>query len=102
MRKAWVVFQGFDTVDDRTLTSLFELMGAIRVEWTSKQSLYTVELRSLGKRIQVARKMRVSPSVVTESLQLSRFDAILNGEEAARLVLGRFDPADEYPEDPSA
>lgn len=114
MRKAWVVFQGFGTVDgfdtvdgfgtvdDRTLTSLFELMGAIRAGWTSKQSLYTVELRSLGKRIEVARKLGVSPSVVTESLQLSRFDAILHGEEAARLVLRRFDPTDEQPEDPSA
>ena len=101
-RKTWVVFQGFGAVDDRTLTSLFELMGAIRAGWTTRQSLYTVELRNLGKRIAVARACRVSPSVITESLQLSRFDAILNGEEAVRLLLRRFDPTDERAENLSA
>lgn len=101
-RKTWVVLQGFGAVDDRTLTSLFELMGAIRAGWTTRQSLYTVELRSLGKRIAVARKWSVSPSVITESLQLSRFDAILSGEEAVRLLLQRFDPTGERTENLSA
>lgn len=97
-QKTWVVFQGFGTDNDRTLTSLFELMGAIRAGWTIKQSCYTVDLRELGQRIAVARRHGVSPSVITESLQLSRFDAIMHGEEAARLILRRFDPTSEEAE----
>lgn len=94
-RKIWAVFQGFGEIEDRTLGSLFELMGAIRKGWTAKQSYHTVEVRG-GKdrtRIEVARLRGVSPSVITESLQASHFDAIQNGEEAARRILREFDPA---------
>ena len=93
-RKLWAVFQGFGELEDRTLTSLFELMGAIRAGWTAKQHTHTLDLRQLGKRIAVARRRAVSPSVITESLQLSRFDAIQNGEETARRLLARFDPSE--------
>ncbi len=93
-QKTWVMFQGFGTDNDRTLTSLFELMGAIRAGWTNKQSCYTIDLRELGQRLAVARRHGVSPSVITESLQLSHFDAIINGEEAARLILHHFDPTE--------
>jgi len=101
-QKIWVVFQGFGADNDRTLTSLFELMGAIRAGWTTTQSGYTVAFRKLeedlkkeqgvARRIDVARKVGRSPSVVTESLQLSHYDAIRNGEETARRILQQFDP----------
>jgi SatD family (SatD) len=97
-RKTWVVLHGFGTDEDRTLTSLFELMGAIRAGWTIKQSRYTVDLRELGQRISVARLHGVSPSVITESLQQSHIEAIMNGEEAARLILHQFDPTNEEAE----
>lgn len=91
-QRLWAVFKGFGELEDAALNSLFELMGAIRAGWTGKQSFYTQELRALGKRIEVARKHHLSPSVVTESLQLSRFRAIENGEETARAILRQFDP----------
>ncbi len=91
-QKVWAVFGGFGETEDEVLNSLFELMGAIRAGWTTTQSLYIQDLRELGKRILVASRRGVSPSVVTESLQLSRFRAIENGEETARSILRQFDP----------
>ncbi|MCP3920035.1 MAG: hypothetical protein GY711_31280 [bacterium] len=91
-QKTWVVFQGFGAEDDRVLTSLFELMGAIRSGWTTTQSTYADGLREGDRRIDVARHFGVSPSVITESLQLSHYESIVNGEETARTVLRRFDP----------
>jgi len=90
--KVWAAFEGFGELEDVALNSLFELMGAIRATWTPIQSATIQELRRLGKRIEVARHMGVSPSVVTESLQASRFSAVDRGEAAARRILARFDP----------
>ncbi|MFT5286071.1 MAG: hypothetical protein ACI8TQ_002239 [Planctomycetota bacterium] len=91
-KQTWVVLKGFGEELDRTLCSLFELMSSIRGDWTAKQSWYTVELRRLGKRIALAEYLGKSPSVITESLQRSHFDAILNGEQAVRCILQQFDP----------
>jgi len=93
-QRSWARFEGFGDVADATLTSLFELMGAVRSDWTPLQREHTVELRRLGKRIEVARLRGVSPSVITESLQLAHFDVLLDAEAAARLALGAFDEAD--------
>lgn len=85
--KTWAVFQGFGEGNDPTLTSLFELMGAIRSGWTDKQLEYTLDQRKLNKRIEVAKLHGVSPSVITESLQQSRYDAVRHGELAAHKIL---------------
>ncbi len=91
-RKTWTVFAGFGESSDPILNSLFELMGALRTGWTVVQSSYITDLRDLGKRIDVARRRGVSPSVVTESLQSSHFEVVRRGEETARQVLTEFDP----------
>lgn len=90
--RIWATFEGFGELEDVALNSLFELMGAIRDRWTLIQSKTALHSRRLGKRIEVARYLGVSPSVVTESLQASRFRAVENGEAAARRILARFDP----------
>lgn len=92
--KRWAVCVGFGPPFDEALSSLFELMGATRSSWTATQAAHTVELRALGKRIAVARARDVSPSVVTESLQSARYDAVAHGEDAVRALLARFDPPD--------
>lgn len=95
-QRAWVIFSGFrkneGDATDAALNSLFELMGAIRSGWTTTQSLYTEMAREHDKRVEVARAKGVSPSVITESLQSSHFEAILRGEETARRLLRAFDP----------
>lgn len=88
--KAWAVFAGFGAGEDAALSSIFQLMGAIRSDWTSIQRQSIRELRTLGKRSAVAQSRGVSPSVVTESLQAAHFDAVSGGEAAARAVLAGF------------
>ena len=91
-RRSWAAFEGFGEQGDRVLDSLFELMGAIRSEWTATQSLYTVETRSLEVQKTVAERCRVSPSVISESLKAAHFETIRRGEDAARILLASFDP----------
>jgi len=94
---AWALFDGFERQGwnvDKPLNSLFELMAAIRSSWTPTQSRIAVEMRSHAKRIDLAAAMGVNPSVITKSLQASRYDAILRGEAAATALLAEFDPTD--------
>jgi hypothetical protein len=87
--RGWAACGGFGDDYDRVLDGLFELMGAIRGGWTAKQRLYAMERRRLDQQKEVAEQHRVSPSVVSESLKAASFDAILRGEEAARVLLVR-------------
>ena len=89
--RRWAVFRGFGEAPDATLSGLFHLMGALRSGWTAKQTRYAVDVRRLGRRVDVAREHDVSPSVITESLQSSHFDAVRSGEEAARCLLTTFE-----------
>lgn len=93
-RRSWVAFEGFGEERDRVLDSLFELMGAIRAEWTPTQSRYALDVRTLGQQKKVAQERDVSPSVVSESLKAARFETLLRSEQTAELVLRRFE-ADE-------
>ena len=86
-QKLWAVFSGFGGVHDEILTSVFELMGALRSGWTETQVKYAASARLLGKRLDVARQHDVSPSVVTESLQRAHFDALTNAEKAVRILM---------------
>ena len=90
-RRVWAAFHGFGQPEDQVLSSLFELMGAIRSGWTATQAQYGVSLRVLGKKVDVAREFGVSPSVITESLQASNFNAITGAESAVQELLRTFD-----------
>jgi hypothetical protein len=88
-RGTWVRVEGLAPLEDGTLSALFGLMGAIRSRWTEKQAGYAREARE-GLQKDVAERAGVSPSVVSESLKAARFDAVLEGAEAARRILERF------------
>jgi len=90
-RKAWAAFEGFGEERDRVLDSLFELMGAIRGDWTPTQSRYAVDVRTLGQQKKVAQERGVSPSVVSESLKAARFETLLRSEQTGELVLRDFE-----------
>lgn len=92
-RKAdvWTVFEGFSEELDPLLTSLFDLMGAIRSGWTARQSLYAVTVRHREFQKEVAAELGVNPSVVSESLRAAHFQAVRRAEEAARGALAAFD-----------
>lgn len=89
--KLWAVFRGFGTTNDRTLTALFGLMGAVRSGWTNKQLQYSMDWRRLQKQIAVARKHDKSPSVITESLQQALAKYVREGELAAIQILKDLD-----------
>lgn len=97
----WVRFVGFgktpeDTVPDQVLDALFSLMGAIRDRWTvtqagisyrmHKSSVDLASQRYVTQKL-VASQIKVSPSVISESLKASRHFTLREGEEAARLYL---------------
>lgn len=94
----WARFSGFgeseeDCVPDQVLDALFGLMGAIRDRWTVTQAHISFRMlesstdlatqRSVTQKV-VAKKMRVNPSVISESLKASRHFVLRESEEAAR------------------
>lgn len=85
----WVRVEGFPRPYDQVISAVFRLLDTIRLEWTEKQAGY---VRAARGRLQkeVAARFGVSPSVVSESLKAAHFEALLEGEEAARALLGRF------------
>ena len=96
--RGWVACSGFPSDFNIMLDGLFEVMGALRSGWTAKQRSYALDMRRLERQKDLAELHHVSPSVVSESLKAASFEAILHGEEAARLLLAR--AADEgEPED---
>ncbi len=88
-RGVWVRAEGFPPPLDPALSAVFRLLDAIRLEWTEKQARY---VRAARGRLQkeVAASFGVSPSVVSESLKAAHFEAVLEGEDAARALLTHF------------
>lgn len=85
----WLTARGFDPAEDRAVTALFALMGAIRARWTEKQLAYARAARRRPQK-KVAEEFGVSPSTVSESLKASSFVIVRVGEEAARELLRQF------------
>lgn len=87
---SWMVAEGFGSPQDQTLTTIFALMHAIRGSWTGRQN-EIAHLARTAQQKEVASKLGVSPSVVSESLKASSFRAIRDGEETAAQILATFD-----------
>ncbi len=85
--KGWVSFEGFAPIAQETVEALFALMESIRRDWADAQHVYAYMRRSVEFQKDVALKMAVSGSVVSESLSAAHYDAVLQGEAAARNVL---------------
>lgn len=85
---AWVRLRGGPDPLDEVASALFRLMGELRAGWAEKQALYSRDARGRLQK-EVAERHGVSPSVISESLKAAHFDALLEGEAAARSLLGR-------------
>lgn len=85
----WVSVRGFGEREDPLLDALFHLMGSVRRRWTERQCEVVRAARTEPVRKRIAAMLGVSPSVVTEALQAAGFDAIVEGERAARTLLAR-------------
>ena len=86
-RNGWAAVEGFGAPADQVLDALFDLMGTLRARWTVKQAATVREARRHALRKEVAARLQVSPSVVTESLQAAAFDSLREGETAVRALL---------------
>lgn len=85
--RAWIRFEGFEEPLDEVLDALFSLMAAVRSRWSAKQGRYSYRARAPIPQKVLARELHISPSVVSESLKAANHEAILAGEQAARLLL---------------
>lgn len=97
----WVRFRGFgkpaDFVLDRVLDALFGLMGTIRERWTVNQARMSGLMRGWPEAAEpsqraLAARLKISPSVVSETLKAARHLQLLEGEHAARLLLETLEP----------
>jgi DNA-binding CsgD family transcriptional regulator len=91
----WVCFGGIDADHpergddhvDRALEALFAFMGAIRDDWTRRQGAISIRFREGISQTELAAVLKVSPSVVSETLKSARHTLLIEGEEAAAALL---------------
>lgn len=97
-RRRWARVVGFGEAGDHVLNGMLAVIGALRSEWTLKQARTVRLARRHDTRRAVASELRVSPSVVTESLAAAHFDPLLEAEAALAALFGLFDtPGDALP-----
>ncbi|MGQ0721362.1 MAG: SatD family protein [Candidatus Eiseniibacteriota bacterium] len=90
----WAVVEGFAPFKDfppfdDSVNSMLRLTGDIRRGWTDRQREIIQVRGNLSLQKDVARKLGVSKSVVSEVLQAARLDAVLEAEEAAVALLNQ-------------
>lgn len=83
---SWLALEGPGGPLDPGLESLAELIGIERRSWTDKQAK-TVTLARTHKQQDVARALAVAPSVISERLKATHFDALMRAEGALRAGL---------------
>lgn len=81
---------------DLALEALFTMMGAIREDWTERQGAISIRFRERPEgaegpgeisQAELAKALRVSRSVISETLKSARHNLLLQGEEAAVALL---------------
>ncbi|MCP4007666.1 MAG: hypothetical protein GY725_26085 [bacterium] len=97
-RRAWISAKGFGAGPDAALSSLGELIGTLRGGWTDKQAQYVGAARQMPQNA-VAKRFRVGPSVISESLKAARFEVCLRAENAFTVALIEFGKNAEVEED---
>lgn len=85
----WVTASGFSKRDDRLLSVVFGLMGAIRDSWTDRQVGYIRSVREMSQKA-TAEEFGVSESAVSQSLRRARYKEIVRGEAVLRDLLGSY------------
>ncbi|KAA9131293.1 hypothetical protein F3N42_08170 [Marinihelvus fidelis] len=85
-RDTWLEARGIDDEVAVPLTALMNLAGAIRADWTERQSTYVAAARG-RRQSDVAAELDVAPSTVSRALRAARFDRVIEAEDAARLML---------------
>lgn len=82
----WFEVSGIEGYSATVLNAMMNLMGAIREDWTAKQAAYVRQARDHAQ-IEVARAAGKAPSTISRALRATRFERIIEGENAARLIM---------------
>ncbi len=69
------------------INALLRLEGEIRRTWTSRQLEIVRLTRTIPRRKDIAEKIQVSPSVVSEALKAARHDAVWEAEERVKTLI---------------
>lgn len=85
-KDAWFGVEGIDAFPAAMLKALMNLMGAIREDWTARQTEY-VRLARHHSQVDVARMSGKAPSTVSRALRAAKFDRIIEAERAVGLLL---------------
>jgi len=91
----WAVLAGAPAVEAGIANSILRLTGSIRGSWTERQKEIIRVRRKTPLQKDVARKLKVSPSVISEALSAARHDAILEADAAIAAILDRVAKSDE-------
>lgn len=89
------VFVGFDA-DDGVLTGLGRLLDHHRRSFTAAQLEAVDGVRSGRTQSDVAAELEVSPQAISKRLKTAGWEIYRTGEEALRMLLGRYDTAEEW------
>lgn len=77
------------------MSSLMNLIGALRSDWTPRQAEVVHAARG-RLQIEVAEDMKVNASTISRTLAAAHYDVVLEGEAAARQLLAAL-PLDPCP-----
>ncbi len=82
----WLELRGVSGARGEAIPALFNLVGALRSGWTARQA--EVVRAARGRlQVEVAEALGVHASTVSRTLAAAHFDAVLEGEAAARSLL---------------
>jgi hypothetical protein len=85
----WAVVAGVSAVEAGIANAILRVTGSIRESWTERQKEIIRVRRRTPLQKDVARKLKVSPSVISEALSAARHDAILEADGAVAAILDR-------------
>lgn len=93
-KSKWFEVRGVSEPSGATLAALFNLIGALRSSWTSRQAEVVREAR--GKtQAHVAEDLDVAESTISRTLGAAHYKRIVEGEEAARSLLAYLEQVSE-------
>lgn len=84
---AWLATEGFPSPHGEAVSALMSLVGAIRSDWTETRLRYVIHARQ-GSQRDVAERFDVNESTVSRALARAHFARVVEGEAAARALLG--------------
>lgn len=83
----WMRTEGLPPLEASLLEALMALLGALRSDWTEKELDYARAARTRSQR-EVAEAFGVNESTVSRGLSRAHFRTVVEGEQAARKLLG--------------